>query len=315
MMLDRILLWLSAKGEGSWSQFRAAVEELAAQQYGDLAEESEDDGERSIGFGTDLPIYQQVRFSLQRLGHVEFYTDEAENRWRVVPPVVAFLSDTPDCGLLCGARSPVLLERLAELADVDVLASEIEGMPQRILLRGASQNVVASRVRALGLDVQRGAPTAILSAIPGVRDPTTWHRSPMPETPGWLVHRFSLSRLQWLEVSQSDASKARKGLFRFVLRYQRFYYLRWRSRSYRVPVQVGKFAIMRKRRGVLAYDARRRSLSAPAVFRPPLLVERALVLCSGRLPRFDQSSGRIDYAEVPQHVAQLAAQLLRQEAR
>ena len=74
-------------------------------------------------------------------------------------------------------------------------------------------------------------------------------------------------------------------------------------------------AVMGNRRGILAYDAARRTFSALAVLRPPLLIERGLVLCSGFLPHFDTSSGRVEYAEVPLHVAQLAGQLLRQEVR
>jgi hypothetical protein len=137
----------------------------------------------------------------------------------------------------------------------------------------------------------------------------------MPETPGWLVHRFSVSRRQWIEVPQIEAGNAYVGLFRFVMKHQRFYYLRWRGISYRVPVQIGKYAILRKRCGILAYDASREVLSVPVVFRPPLLTERALVLCSGSLPHFDAASGRLEYSYVPAHVAQLAAQLLQQEVR
>ena len=36
-----------------------------------------------------LPIYQAVRFSLQRLAHVEFYSSSTETDWQVVPPALA----------------------------------------------------------------------------------------------------------------------------------------------------------------------------------------------------------------------------------
>ena len=315
MNLDRLLLWLSAKGHGSWSQFRAGVEELCTQQNDNLPVDSDDEGESSDDASSDLPVYQQVRFALQRLGHVEFYTAGAENGWRTVPPTVAFPTDTSEMGLLCGARSPALLERIYQLGDVEVLVSELEGMPQRIQLRGASQEVVAARASTLGFQVQKAAPIALLSVLPRVCDPMTWHRSPMPETPGWFVHRFSVSRRQWIEVSSSEAANACTGLFRFLLKHQRFYYLRWLSCSYRVPVQVGKYAVMRRQRYVLAYDAGRQTLSTFPAFRPPLLIERALVLCSGRLSQFDPVTARIEYPDVPQNVAHLAAQLLHQEIK
>ncbi len=309
MSLDHLLLWLSAKGAGSWSQFRAAVEELHVQRQASPP----DDPDASDRSGSDLPVYHEVRLALQRLGHVEFRAGEAEHAWRVVPPSVAFLPGASATGLLCGARSAALLERLHDVADVEVLP--VEGMPQRVVLRGVSQDALAAGARALGLHIQEAAPIAILCAIPGVRDPATWLAAPMPQTPGWTVHRFSPSHLQWTSVPQDEAAHAGTGLFRFVMKHQRFYYLRWRSRSYKVPVQVGKYAVMRKRHGALSYEPARGILSVPAICRPPLLVERALVLCSGVLPRFDPLSRRVEYAEVPRDVARLAAQLLCQEVR
>jgi hypothetical protein len=309
--LDHLLLWLSAKGQGSWSQFRGAVEALCAEQN-DVVLEADDEGERPAKASSDLPIYQQARFSLQRLGHVEFFSNLGNQDWRVVPSALALRPSQPSEGFLCGARSPDLLDRLHRASNVEVVKSSAPGMPERIIVRGSSAAIARAAVR-LGLLVQVDAPAAILSAVPGVRDPATWFRMAIPETPGWTVHRFSRSRLGWAESTGIAALNARTGLFRFVMDHQRFYYLKWHGRSYRVPVQVGKYAVMRKSRGLMAYDAARQTLSFPAVCRPPLLIERALVLCSGFLPSFDSASGRVEYTSVPPDVAHLAGQLLLQE--
>lgn len=308
MTLDHLLLWLSAKGAGSWSQFRAAVEELHVQRQPSPPDDS--DGDRPEA---DLPVYHEVRFALQRLGHVEFRAGEARHAWRVVPPSVAFMPGTAARGLLCGARSVALLERVRNVADIEVLP--IEGMPSRVVLLGESRAAIGARARALGLHVQESAPIAILCAVPGVRDLATWSAAEMPETPGWTVHRFSPSRLQWAAMLQDDVARVETGLFRFVMKHQRFYYLRRRGRSYEVPVQVGKYAAMGKRDAALYYEADRGVLSVPAICRPPLLIERALVLCSGVLPRFDPTSARVEYTGVTWEVARLAAQLLSQEVR
>lgn len=309
MSLDHLLLWLSAKGAGSWPQFRAAVEELHVQPKGGAP----DDPGAIDRSGSDLPVYHEVRFALQRLGHVEFRASQGEPAWRVVPPSVAFLPGASARGLLCGARSATLLERLHGVAHVELLP--VEGMPQRVVLSGASVDTIIAGVRTLELHIQEAAPIAILSVIPGLHDPATWPEALMPETPGWTVHRFSRSLLQWSSVPQAEAARANTGLFRFVMKHKRFYYLRWSGRSYQVPVQAGKYAVMGRRQGILSYDAGRGILSVPAICRPPLLIERALVLCSGVLPRFDPSSARVEYTEVPSFVARLAAQLLCQEVR
>lgn len=309
MSLDHLLLWLSAKRAGSWAQFRGAVEELHIRGEEGALDDLDAGGRSDF----DLPVYHQARLALQRLGHVEFRASEAVYSWRVVPPSLAFLPGASGRGLLCGARSAALLERLHRVAEVEVLP--VGGMPQRILLRGASEDAIARSARAVGLHIQEAAPIALLCALPGVRDQATWSVASMPETPGWIIHRFLPSLLQWTPVGQDEVARAGIGLFRFVMQHQRLYYLRWRDRSYKVPVQVGKYAVMRKRHGALSYEPARRILSFPAICRPPLLIERALVLCSGLLPRFDPLSGRIEYGEIPQDVARLAAQLLCQELR
>ena len=98
------------------------------------------------------------------------------------------------------------------------------------------------------------------------------------------------------------------------MKYQRFHYLRWKGRTYTVQVQVGKYAVLRHRRvrGLLQYDLSRSVLSVPVSCRPPLLIERALILCTGLLPGLEKATGRLEY-RLPYEAARLAAGLLRQE--
>lgn len=258
-------------------------------------------------------MYHEVRFTLQRLAHVEFRARDAAHAWRAVPPSLALMPGRGARGLLCGARSVALLERLGETADLDV--SDVEGMPQRVVVRGESEADLAARARALGLHIQESAPVAILCAVPGVLETALRATAEVPATPGWTVHRFSPLELRWTAIQQDEVGRGAARLFRFVLKHQRFYYLSWRGRTYQVPVQVGKYAVMRRRQAVISYDANTKIFSVPAVCRPPLLIERALVLCSGILPRFDPTSSRVEYIDVPRDVVRLAAQLLGQEVR
>lgn len=315
MNLDRLLLWLSARGRGSWSTFRAKVEELCSEQTDTSLDEADDEGGRSTDADSDLPIYHQARFAMQRLGHSEFYSAGTDNGWRVVPPTLSFPVDGSRIGFLCGARSPALLGSLSRWGDLNVAASQPEGMPQLIQLQGASQEVVALCASKLGLKIQNSAPMMLLSVLPNVLDTTSWHRSEMPETPGWSVRRFSVSHRRWVEASSSDAARSYQGLFRFDLKHQRFYYLRWHNYTYNIPVQIGKYAVIRKRLQPIEYDARARIFSTSLTFRPPLLIERALVLCSGRLGRINAVKGLVEYTDVPPSVAHVAAQLLHQEIK
>ena len=318
MSLNNLLTWMSARECGSWSQFRAAVEELHV-EYGDNEEDGENADDATAG---DLPVYQVVRLNLQRLAHVEFYSAAAEADWRVVPPALAIHSEGDRwVGILCGARPPGLRDQLGHKA-LTWESQAAPGMPDRIRLLASDRTALETVSRAGGVHVQVDAPTSLLTAVPPVDDARSRVRAQAPAVPGWTIERFSAPRLRWTtrdnaddrDLEVQDVLSCRTGLFRFRMKYQRFHYLRWRSMTYSVPVQVGKYAVLRQRRvrGVLQYDPSRFLLSVPVICRPPLLIERALVLCTGLLPSLDKSTGRVEYA-VPPKVARLAAALLRQE--
>jgi hypothetical protein len=73
---DELLLWLSARREGSWGQFRSAAEEILLGA----------DGAPANGRAVS---YQEIRFALEQLGHADFEGRDGEGGWRVAPPVLA----------------------------------------------------------------------------------------------------------------------------------------------------------------------------------------------------------------------------------
>ena len=318
--LNDLLTWMSARGSGSWSQFRAAVEELHVEP-GDTEEDRENANDATAG---DLPVYQSVRFALERLAHVEFYSSTAEADWRVVPPALAVHQEGDQwVGILCGARPPGLRDRIGR-GPVTWESQAAPGMPDRIRLLATELAAIETPSRAAGVHIQMKAPVCLLAAIPPVDDSRSRVRAKAPAVPGWTIERFSTSTLRWTAQDQADERDlefrdvhgCRTGLFRFRMNYQRFHYLRWRGKTYSVPVQVGKYAVLQHRRvrGLLQYDPTQSFLSVPVSCRPPLLVERGLILCTGLLPSRDRTTGHLQYA-VPRRVAHLAAGLLRQEIR
>ncbi len=316
--LNDLLTWMSARGRGSWSQFRAAVEEFHVEP-GDTEEDGENADDATAG---DLPVYQSVRLSLQRLAHVEFYSSTADGDWRVVPPALAVHEECGQwVGVLCGARHPGLRDRIGR-GPVTWESQAAPGMPDRVRLMASELGALDATSKAAGVHIQMEAPVSLLAAIPPVDDPRSRVPANAPAVPGWTIERFLTSTLRWTtrdstderELGFQDVYGCRTGLFRFRMKYQRFHYLRWRGRTYSVPVQVGKYAVLRcrRRRRLLQYDPSRSLLSVPVSCRPPLLIERALILCTGLLPNLDRTTARLQYV-VPRSVARLAAELLRQE--
>lgn len=313
MSSDNLLIWMSARGQGSWQQFRSAVEEFHVESRD--SEQDSETGDDSTA--SDLPVYQAVRLGLERLAHVEFVSSGTERRWRVVPPVMVInQQDKRSVGILCGARYPGLRDDLNGLpGTVSWDSCDIPGMPDRIRLVAPDPEELYRVGERMRLVVQGSAPVSLLAAIPPVDDPRCRFPAEPPSVPGWTTERFSPSTLRWEGVEYQHVSRARIGLFRFRMRYQRFHFLRWRGRTFRVPVQVGKYAVLRRRRirRLVWYDSDGAVLSVPVTCRPPLLIERALILCTGLLPRLDRTSGRLEYAQVPLDIARVASALLCQE--
>jgi hypothetical protein len=166
-----------------------------------------------------------------------------------------------------------------------------------------------------GLRFQRDAPLAILSHLPPT-DPFS-QRGPEAEFPqgaDWVVHKFLPDRRDWTKVSRIDANSARAGFFRFLIYFQPpRYFLRRAGRTYESPRAAGIYSLLRWRRcNVLHYDGGARSLALPAICRPPRLLERALVLCSGLTPTFDARESKLIYRDIQPEIARFAAELLRQ---
>lgn len=317
MSANALLLWMSARREGSWQQFRTAVEELHLGESNDLEGEGDDAPDQFA-----LPLYQTLRFNLQRLGHAEFFAGAGGDAdWRVTPPSLAVTHHPRGwLGIVAGARSPTLLRRLhaaAGTANLETLA--FPAYPDQILVTAGDLGAVEAVAERAGLVLQVDAPAALLTSLPPIDDPCVRYPTQLPFGADWRIDRFSSDDLAWRSATLDDARAASGGLFRFALRHQRHVLFCTRGAAFRIPGQVGKYLVLRgrRRRQVLRYDGTKRSLAVPASCRPPFLVERALILCSGSPPVYEGGprGGVIHYAEIPDDIAAIAAALLRQELR
>ncbi|MBU0646692.1 hypothetical protein KJ611_04475, partial [Patescibacteria group bacterium] len=135
---DELLLWLSARHQGSWQQFRAAVEELHS---------SDNDSDANVTATiseAEFPLHQQLRLDLERLAHVEFFAQGCEKGWRVTPPT--FAAHPMPKGMravLCGARSPALRQRLLRIGEkIAYETLDYSGVPDVIRLFASSSSAL-----------------------------------------------------------------------------------------------------------------------------------------------------------------------------
>ncbi len=317
MSANSLLMWMSARRQGSWAQFRAAVEELHVGADDEVKGEDDDASDQFA-----LPFYQMLRFNLQRVGHAEFFAGAGDGaEWRVTPPALAVTQHARGwLGIVVGARSLALMERLRVAAGATAKLQTVvfPAYPDQLLLAADDPITLADVAQRAGLFLQNDAPAALLASLPPVDDPSVRSQAQLPLGSDWRIDRFSPDDLVWRSATLDDAAVAKVSLFRFALRHQRFVLFCMRGAAFRIPGQVGKYLVLkRRRRRVMRYDRQKCSLSVPASCRPPFLVERALILCSGSPPTYEGGprGGVLHYLDIPDGIAAIAASLLRQEFR
>jgi hypothetical protein len=310
MKANELLLWMSARRAGSWQQFRAAVEELHS------PEDGSESNEAGSPASDEFQLHQRLRLDFSSLGHAEFFARDCEHGWRIAPPALATHPVSNGFrAVLCGARSPALLDRLHRAGEpfaAEVLSNL--GVPDVVRFTDPDIGSLESLAIKSGIRFQPDAPLAILYHLPPCVPPTRQHpQSPFPEGAGWRIREFDPSAVRWRGSERQHLYAGRAGLFEFQLYDQWRYFLRWAGRTYEMTRAVTVYVLLRHyRRRLLRYDSATRTLSLPGACRPPRLLERALVLCSGFPPAFDPATSRLTYADVPPEIARFAAELLRQ---
>jgi hypothetical protein len=147
-----------------------------------------------------------------------------------------------------------------------------------------------------------------------------WREEQMPISgKDWDIKHFVVRgrSMRWhaTTLQQANAPGA-LGLFCFTRYQMPHYFLREPGKTVRVPGAVGKYVVLsQRRRRVLRYNRHARTLTLPAILRPPLLTERGLVLCSGFPPSVSVVYKRhmLTYRDIPEEVAGIAAEILRQD--
>ena len=291
MAMNALLLWMSARKSGSVASFRSRVAEL--------------------GITRGRSPVQILQWNLAMLGHAEFDPAADGAGWRVAPPILAAgdPGQSPSA-FLCGARTLELLDRLGATGMRE--HRQIQNACPDIIEVGATSALELEECAArAGIEVQWNAPLAVLTCC----TPPTERQLVSSDLPigGWEVSRFSKTGLAWVSSSVDEAHAAAAGLFRFRSKYETRHVLIEGGSPFAVEPAVGKYRIFKRCHSPLSYSMPEKALKIRASCRPPRLVERALVLCSGALPVF--ADGLLTYNRIEPSMASSVASLLGQRLR
>ncbi|GAC1674395.1 MAG: hypothetical protein NVS9B2_23830 [Steroidobacteraceae bacterium] len=292
--MNELLLWMSARGFGSMRSFRAKVEESAKPV-------------------SKVAPHLLAQWSLAKLGHAEFGENADCGGWRVTPPVLATSSVAGTCrAVLCGARTDEVLDCVMDAFRPLGISSAPQHDGPDVVAVAASAAEISAAAAAAGIPVQWNAPLGVLSAFPPVRSVRLAEQR-LPVGPAWIVSRFSGRERRWVEFDAEKITVPATGLFRFRADHETRYLLKEKGRTFACEPAMGRYRYLGRRGRVTAYDPARAEFSAVMSCRPPLLVERALVLASGRLPETRNSA--LVYGGVDRILASAAGAALCQKLR
>ncbi len=309
---NELLLALSAMKRGSWYQFRQFVNASDLNCRGNRPTESTEDS------GDDSSVYRALRSNLQRLSHVEFFESGCERGWRVTPPVIAVHEHNGESrAILTGARADALIYQLLDCSfGANIELAAFKNCPDRILIRGIDSDVIESECKDLGFRIQRVAPESLLRALPRLSRLTFRERgAAIPFGQDWKIERLNYVSHRWEPSESIYADLTGAQLYRFSGLYETLLYaVRNRQAVLMEDQATAKYQILSANSvSVLDYRKDNNILAVPRIYRPPLLVERALLLYSGEPPGYQEGAGLLEYYHIPIEGAKMLSIILEQE--
>lgn len=264
---DRLLTFLSEKGEGRWDDLKEAWRWIAGA--------AGDPGSQAWIAARDL----------EALGHIEVAW-EHELSWCAAPPLLTMIPRSGGRVFLTGARTRHLEAQLEKTTDdLNLWVDECDQRsgPRTIYVACKSSEQIGELARALEIDYTYQVAEQIAALLPSLRSYEALDQE--GELPrGLEAEFFDVASLSWKESETRDTS----GLYRVRTYTGQLYGLRHATGAWaRVVKEVGVYTVLRwAEESVLRYSEATEELTVPVEARLPTLHARAATLCSGRLPEF-----------------------------
>ena len=289
-LVERLLHWVSVRGEGTWEGFNQVCNVLK------VAEDK-----------------QEVRSALRRLillGHLDLSDDGS--RWSVSPAVLVRFPDNPDSGFLAGRRTESFLRRVREFWHINETPQSFYSGPPRINLNsGFAENTAAIEITDAGV-----TSTRLATLLPDLNE---WKDS-LQSLDNLRVSSYEIERWQSGSFQPCDNVYDRDGIYYgepgmyrvslagdrsgrtmtlfFDEPAQRWIRGDWYGLRF-LSLEAGQARVE------AVHDSGAGELLIPALQCWPLLYERALTLASGTLPGRAANPDWLSYPRVPLDLAKV----------
>lgn len=302
MIGDLLLAWISETGGGTITDFRTRAAWLARTENLDLHESATGRWLRDAA----------------SLGHCE--VDWKHGTWSAAPPVIVRLPLADGLAILTGARRPRLIRAIdesgiyAEYARRPGTDRDIPA-PSTILIPYEQAHDLEVAAFSIGVAYAGCAADSIARMLRSTA-PATLTSPPAYDSPFEQLADFSPQN--WTASSTRDPALP-DGLYREQIRGRWQYTVRRNGTWYAADLSAGVFAeLIRRGETVIRWrpdtDDRTRTGTLIVDWGAPLppLHARALVLCSGFVPRFGSAAETALYDNVPREIAVRVASSLGQ---
>ena len=289
---DRLLQWMSTRGEGTWAAFVQACEMLKITD--------------------DRRIARSAFRRLSLLGHMDCSADGS--RWSVSPATLVRFPDNKEGGFVSGQRTTTLIRGLRGIAPMtETVQSHLAGPPR--FSWESDPACAADGLTNLGIEDGGATAKRLAELLPELRE---WKDSLQP-VPGLSTASYRVEKWQGNAFLPCNTVREQNGVYHAEVGMYRL--SRDGDRSGRTRTMFFDPATQRWLRGdwyglrFLALEAgpggvravhnsREEQLLIPESQHWPLLYERALTLASGLLPHRAQNPDWLSYSHIPLDLAQ-----------
>ena len=285
--LDELLYYLSHLGKIRWVKFKQGIECL----------NRDDQNPNSDSY------YLK---SFTSVGHLEY--DSAILDWVYVAPATLVETATANQYVLVGSRTPDLISKIEKT----VLSKggefrriqEVDA-PTTIFLRDLNEASI-QEIESMRIHISREFSAKLSCILPNLRLDSFEPDKSMLNTP---IEKFNVGELKY----EGNPSNISEGLFR-IPNYGRYtHFLKLNNIQRKVPPEWGAWLILRAFREpkLIYYKKEQQILQVKSPLTLPLLANRCAVLCSGRVPEWN--NGFYCYHNVPIEIASRIANSLNQQ--
>lgn len=248
----------------------------------------------------------EVLKHLSWLGHLDV---QQGSRWRprswsIAPPSLSFVG--PGSSVLAGFRNDKLVDDITSLATCAggrVQVDSLPGQPRTIRVTGLDPEAarsafdVAYDPHGRAVEIIADPATRLASFCVAGAELSSYLQ---PVTLAWAgeLHRFDVGQSRWRRVEESG----QPGAYKFTYAGTQYAFRAPSGRAYAGSYEVVKLAAARLEQATLhSYSATDCRFSSVLGCEPIGLLSRALVACSGTLPKVE--NGLSQYEQVPEIIA------------